>query len=58
MSAGNLAWHIIFGIDGSSVDTTIVNGRVLMRHGELQTLDEAANAARARELAAELWKRV
>lgn len=58
VSAGNLAWHIIFGIDGSSVDTTIVNGRVLMRHGELQTLDEAANAARARELAAELWKRV
>jgi len=29
-----------------------------MRRGELQTLDEAANAAKARELAAALWKRI
>ncbi|HOG46854.1 MAG TPA: putative aminohydrolase SsnA [Anaerolineae bacterium] len=58
VTAGNLAWHILFGLDGSEVDTTIVAGRVLMRHGELQTLDAAANAAKGRELAAALWKRL
>jgi len=54
----NLAWHLLFGLDGSEVDTTIVSGRVLMRHRELQTLDEGAIAAQARELAAALWKRI
>ena len=58
VTPGNLAWHLLFGIDGSEVDTTIVNGRVLMRHRELTTLDEEAIAAHASKLAAELWKRV
>jgi cytosine/adenosine deaminase-related metal-dependent hydrolase len=58
LTAGNLPWHIIFGIDGTGVNTTIVGGRVLMRHGELRTLDEAAIMARARELAGKLWQRV
>ncbi|HSJ54544.1 MAG TPA: putative aminohydrolase SsnA [Anaerolineae bacterium] len=57
LSAGNLPWHTIFGIDGTSVDTTIVGGRVLMRDGELLTLDQEAIAAKARELAARLWQR-
>jgi putative selenium metabolism protein SsnA len=58
LSAGNLPWHIVFGMDGSGVDTTIVAGQVLMRHRELRTLDEAAIMARARELADRLWQRI
>lgn len=58
LTAGNLPWHILFGIDGTGVDTTIVAGRVLMRHRELLTLDEAAIMARARELAGKLWQRI
>ncbi|MGC9333444.1 MAG: putative aminohydrolase SsnA [Anaerolineae bacterium] len=58
LDAGNLPWHVIFGIDGTNVDTTIVGGRVLMRHRELLTLDEEAIMARARELATKLWQRV
>ena len=58
LTAGNLPWHIIFGIDGSGVDTTIVGGQVLMRHRQLLTLDEAAIMARARELAGKLWQRI
>jgi putative selenium metabolism protein SsnA len=58
LSAGNLPWHIIFGVDGTGVDTTIVGGRVLMRHRELRTLDEAEIMAKARELAGKLWKRI
>jgi len=58
LSAGNLPWHILFGIDGTGVDTTIVAGRVLMRHREQKTLDEGAIMARARQLAAKLWQRI
>ena len=58
LTSDNLPWHIIFGIDGTGVDTTIVAGQVLMRNRELLTLDEAAIMARARELAGKLWQRV
>jgi putative selenium metabolism protein SsnA len=58
LTADNLPWHIIFGLDGTDVDTTIVGGRVLMRNKELLTLDEAAVMSRARELAGKLWLRV
>jgi putative selenium metabolism protein SsnA len=58
LNAGNLPWHVVFGIDGTSVDTTIVGGRVLMRHRELLTLDEKAIMARAQELAGKLWQRI
>ncbi len=58
VTPANLAWHLLFGLEGAEVDTTIVGGRVLMRRGELQTLDEPAITRRARELAGALWKRV
>ncbi len=57
LTAGNLPWHILFGVGGSLVTTTIVGGVVLMRDRTLLTLDEAAIAARARELSAEAWQR-
>ena len=34
--------HLVFAADGSAVDTTIVDGRVLMRGRQLTTVDEAA----------------
>jgi cytosine/adenosine deaminase-related metal-dependent hydrolase len=58
LTADNLPWHIIFGLDGTGVDTTIVGGRVLMRNKKLLTLDESAVMSRARELAGKLWQRV
>jgi putative selenium metabolism protein SsnA len=57
LTTGNLPWHILFGFHESMVTTTIVGGKVLMRDGELLTLDEEAIAARARELAPEVWER-
>jgi putative selenium metabolism protein SsnA len=58
LTEANVPWHILFGVDGTGVDTTIVGGKVLMRHRELLTLDEAAIMAKARELAGRLWKRI
>ena len=53
----NLPWHIVFGFHESMVTTTIAAGKVLMRDNTLLTMDEAAIAARARQLAPQVWER-
>jgi len=58
LTVGNLPWHVIFGVDGAHVSTTIVAGKVLMHNRELATLDEEEISARSRELAAKLWQRL
>lgn len=58
LTEGNFPWHIIFGVDGTGVDTTIVGGRVLMRNRELLTLDEEEICAKSQELAGKLWRRL
>lgn len=50
--------HVLFGLSGAAVNTTIVGGRVLMRNRRLTTVDEERLAARGRELAAAMWKRM
>jgi len=57
LTAGNLPWQIIFGVDGSHVTTTIVGGQVLMRDRVLLMLDEERIAAQARELAPRVWRK-
>jgi cytosine/adenosine deaminase-related metal-dependent hydrolase len=57
MTAGNLPWHILFGVQQSMVTTTIVAGKLLMKDRELLTLDEKEISARARELAPKVWDR-
>ena len=57
INSSNIDGHIFFGVTGRQVDTTIVNGRVLMEHRVLTELDEEQIMARSRELAAEVWKR-
>jgi putative selenium metabolism protein SsnA len=57
ITAGNINGHLLFGINGRNVDTTIVNGRVLMEGKELVNIDEERMMARSRELASEVWKR-
>jgi putative selenium metabolism protein SsnA len=58
LTADNLPWHVLFGLDASAVVGTICAGRILMWDRELLTLDEEAITARSRELAAQLWRRV
>jgi putative selenium metabolism protein SsnA len=51
--------HLLFGLAGARVDTTIVGGRVVMAQGQLAAeLDAAAVAAEARERARQLWERL
>lgn len=59
LTAENSAGHLVFGLSQAPIDTTIVGGRVLMRHRRLTLdLDEARLNARARKLAANLWQRL
>ena len=58
LTAGNLPWHLLFGVEASAITATVCAGRVLMRDRRLLTLDEEAITARSRELAAQVWKRV
>jgi putative selenium metabolism protein SsnA len=58
LSADNLPWHILFGLEASMITSTVCAGRVLMRNRELLTLDEEAITARSRELASEAWSRL
>ncbi len=57
LTPGNLAWHILFGLDASAVTTTIAGGRILMQDRTLLTLDERAIADAAREIAPSVWAR-
>ena len=59
LDASNASGHWVFGISQAAVDTTIVGGNVLMENKRLTLdLDEPRINARARELAAKLWKRL
>jgi cytosine/adenosine deaminase-related metal-dependent hydrolase len=57
LSAANLPWHILFGVSGGHVHSTIAHGRVLMRNRQLLSVDEAAITARSREIAHRTWER-
>ena len=58
LTAGNLPWHLLFGLEASAITATVCAGRVLMRDRRLLTLDEEAITARSRELAALAWGRL
>jgi putative selenium metabolism protein SsnA len=58
LTSGNYPWQLVFGMDGSHVTHTIAGGQLLMKDRVLLTLDEAAIAAHAMELAPAIWQRV
>jgi putative selenium metabolism protein SsnA len=58
LQTGNFGGHLIFGLTGWMVETVIIDGRVVMRDRELTTVDYQDIAARARERARDLWKRM
>jgi putative selenium metabolism protein SsnA len=58
MTADNLAGHVLFGWTSAAVRDTMVGGKLVMRDRVLQTVDEAAIMARAREGARRLWQRM
>lgn len=57
INENNINGHLLFGINGRFVDTTIVNGKVVMEDRKLINIDEERLMARSRELADAVWKR-
>ncbi len=50
--------HILFGLNGRQIKTTMVNGKILMKDRELIGIDEAGICAKSRELATALWTKI
>ena len=58
LNENTIGGHIIFGMTGRSVDTTISNGKVLMKDRKLVNVDEQGILATSRALSANLWNRI
>lgn len=58
MNADNCNSHILFGMNGRSVTTTIIAGKVLMQDRRLTMADEQQVLAKSREEAAKLWQAI
>ena len=58
MSADNCDGHILFGMSGRSIVTTVINGVVKMKDRELIGIDAGAILANCREHAAAMWERI
>jgi len=54
----NINSHMIFGLMGRNVVSTIVNGQYVMKNRVIQTVDEEKIYADSRQCAREFWKRV
>ena len=58
LPADNINSHMLFGINGAMTQTTICNGKVLMKDRELLVIDEAKAMADCRQAAKELAERI
>jgi len=58
LSEANFLGHLIFGLVDATVDTTVCKGKILMQGKRIQSLDEERLAARSREIAPQMWKRL
>jgi putative selenium metabolism protein SsnA len=58
VNANTINSHILFGISGRHVDTTMINGKIIMKDRVLLNIDEEALMAKSREHAKKLWERI
>lgn len=58
MNEQNVNSHIVFGINGSMVTTTVGSGKVLMKDRKLVGINKGEVLAKCRNQAADLWKRI
>ena len=57
LDAGNADAHILGGVDGLSVVTTVIAGKVVMENRVVKACDADALLADARQQAADFWRR-
>lgn len=58
MNSDNINGHLLFGVNGRNVVTTMASGRLLMQDRELKGIDEEAIMRKCREETCKLWKSI
>ena len=58
LDAGNLAGHVLFGLDRSHVSSVLVAGKWVVRERRLVSVDASAAFERARAVAPRVWERM
>lgn len=58
MNQHNYNSHILFGLSGYNIKTTIINGKIIMQDNELIGIDERKIIAESYKLASKLWYRI
>ncbi|MDR2589922.1 MAG: putative aminohydrolase SsnA [Oscillospiraceae bacterium] len=58
MTAANCDGHILFGMSGRSITTTIINGKVKMKNREFIGIDTEKIYAKSREHSNNVWERI
>jgi len=54
----NLKAHLVYSAHGEDVDTTIIDGRIVMEHRILKTVDEREVLEKANEAFLRVWERI
>jgi len=57
LTPDNVLGHVIFGVAAEPINTTIVDGKILMHDKKLKTIDWEEVSERAAKLSPETWKR-
>ena len=58
MNENNYLGHTLFGMTGRSVDTTIINGKIVMKDRKIVTVGEEEILRKSREVSSKLWERL
>ena len=58
MDGGNLNGHLLFGMNGRNITTTVGSGRVLMHDREIVSVDEEKIMHECRRQAGRLWEKL
>ncbi|MBK5240265.1 putative aminohydrolase SsnA [Clostridium sp.] len=58
LDGNNANSHILFGVSGRCVTTTMINGKVLMKDREIIGVDTEKIMIKSRELSTELWNKI
>ena len=58
LDASNINGHMLFGMTGRDVVTTVANGRVLMKDREIKVIDVEEAMAKCRVESAKLWQSI
>jgi putative selenium metabolism protein SsnA len=58
LTSENWSGHLLFGVSGRAVETTIVNGKIRMLNRMLVDIDEEKICAQSRSFAKRVWERI